>query len=325
MHRHAFLIAVAVTPALPAPGHAQDGRIVEARPFTADDSLVARLRLASGAGKAAVERVEMREITYLSDGLRVKGFVLTPRGGTRLPVIVFNRGGCKNFGALTKPAVAEWLAPFADWGYVVVASQYRGNGGSEGKDEFGGRDVNDILNLLRAVDSLPRADATRIGIWSESRGGLMTYLVLARTDRIRAAVISSAPTDLSTIAPYRKAIRPADDFEEFCLRDAIPSYDRDKARELVARSAIRWAEQLSKTTPILLFQGTADWRSDPQQTLDMAQALLKLRRPYRLVVFEGGSHELSEHWEEVLRISKAWLDRYVRDRQPWPSLEPHGW
>jgi hypothetical protein len=23
-------------------------------------------------------------------------------------------------------------------------------------------------------------------------------------------------------------------------------------------------------------------------------------------------------------LVKDWLDRYVRDRRPWPSLEPHG-
>ena len=34
-------------------------------------------------------------------------------------------------------------APFSK-GYVVVASQYRGCGGSEGQDELGGSDVNDV-------------------------------------------------------------------------------------------------------------------------------------------------------------------------------------
>jgi hypothetical protein len=33
---------------------------------------------------------------------------------------------------------------------------------------------------------------------------------------------------------------------------------------------------------------------------------------------------LSEFREEVDALAKAWLDRYVRDGKPWPSLEPHG-
>ena len=41
---------------------------------------------------------------------------------------------------------------------MVVASQYRGNAGGEGKEEFGGKDVNDVLNLLPLLESLPKAD-----------------------------------------------------------------------------------------------------------------------------------------------------------------------
>jgi hypothetical protein len=45
---------------------------------------------------------------------------------------------------------------------------------------------------------------------------------------------------------------------------------------------------------------------------------------FRLVCFEGGDHLLTEHNDEVSRLAKDWLDRYVRDRKPWPSLKPHG-
>ena len=31
---------------------------------------------------------------------------------------------------------------------IVVGSQYRGGGGSEGKDEFGGDDLNDVINAI---------------------------------------------------------------------------------------------------------------------------------------------------------------------------------
>ena len=36
----------------------------------------------------------------------------------------------------------------SSWDYVVVGSHYRGNKGSEGKEEFGGSDVNDVINLI---------------------------------------------------------------------------------------------------------------------------------------------------------------------------------
>jgi hypothetical protein len=55
----------------------------------------------------------------------------------------------------------------------------------------------------------------------------------------------------------------------------------------------------------------------------MASALYEVKHPFRFVFFEGGDHGLSEHRAEVDRLIKDWLDRYVRDRQLWPSLEPH--
>jgi dipeptidyl aminopeptidase/acylaminoacyl peptidase len=56
----------------------------------------------------------------------------------------------------------------------------------------------------------------------------------------------------------------------------------------------------------------------------MARALLAAKKPFRLVMLEGGDHGLREWREEVDRVVDGWLDRYVRDGEEWPSLEPHG-
>ena len=324
MSRGAYFVCAALVFCFGSTTLSQNGRIIDTRTFTLDDSVALRLSRTAADTLGRIQRIQMREITYLSDGIKVKGFLLVPKQPGKHPVLIFNRGGCKNYGAMDRRFASDWLTLFADWGYVVVASQYRGSGGSEGKDEFGGADVNDVLNLLPLIDSLPEADPSRIGIWSESRGGIMTYLMLTRTDRIRGAVISSTPTDISTLSAYRRANEPKDDFEEFCLRDVIPDYDHSAQKALAARSAIKWPEKLNKTTPILLVQGTADWRSNPRYTLDMASELLRLKHPFRLVMFEGGDHVLNEYTAEFFRISADFLGYYVRDRKTWPSLEPHG-
>ncbi len=56
----------------------------------------------------------------------------------------------------------------------------------------------------------------------------------------------------------------------------------------------------------------------------MATALYEAKRPFRLIVFEGGDHGLSEFRKEVDEQAVGWLHRYVRDSETWPSLEPHG-
>jgi len=56
----------------------------------------------------------------------------------------------------------------------------------------------------------------------------------------------------------------------------------------------------------------------------MAEKLYQQRHPFRIVMFEGGDHGLSEHRDERDRITLDWFNTYLRDRKPWPSLEPHG-
>ena len=140
--------------------------------------------------------VEVLSITYLSDGLEVKGYLALPVEGENLPCVIYNRGGNREAGALSDPQAVRVLGKIASWGYIVAASQYRGNAGGEGKEEFGGADVNDVLNLIPLLESLPGADPARIGMFGWSRGGMMTYISLARTDRIAAAIVGAGIAEL---------------------------------------------------------------------------------------------------------------------------------
>lgn len=296
---------------------AQDGRVVQRDTVRISASLEAYLARTAPAGQAP-ERLVLQRITYLSGGLRVRGYVAEPAGGTRLPAVIYNRGGNREFGALNDSTAALLLGPLALRGYVVVASQYRGNAGGEGREEFGGSDVDDVLSLLPLLDAEPRVDATRIGMFGWSRGGMMTYLALARTRRIRAAVVGSG------LADAFETVRRRPEMERAVFAELVPGWPRSRQQALRARSAVQWADRLHKETPILLLHGSADWRVHPTEALRMAQALYDARHPFRFVFFEGGDHGLAEHRPEVLRLVGEWMDRYVRDAGPLPNLEPHG-
>jgi dipeptidyl aminopeptidase/acylaminoacyl peptidase len=293
------------------------GELLERSPLAIDADTLAGIAARDHAVGARLARVELAEIAYLSDGLIVRGVLAQPTSAGPHPCVIYNRGGSRDSGAITREDAAEHLARIADWGYIVVASQYRGNAGGEGSDTFGGADVADVLNLVPLLDHLPGADATRIGMWGWSRGGLMTYLALRSTDRIRAAIVMSGVTDAFDYMDRRP------DMEQV-FAELIPGYTQNRDAELMARSPIAWAEQLDKRAPILLLHGGADWRVHPTQALRMAAALYQHQHPFRFVFFEGADHALSEYRPEALRLCRDWLDRYVRDQQPWPSLEPHG-
>jgi len=70
-----------------------------------------------------------------------------PKETGNYPCVIYNRGGNRDFGGLLVAHGAITLGKLAKEGYVVIASQYRGNGGSEGQEEFGGKDVNDLFIL----------------------------------------------------------------------------------------------------------------------------------------------------------------------------------
>ncbi len=146
----------------------------------------------------------------------------------------------------------------------------------------------------------------------------MTYLALTRTDRIKAAVVLAGMTD----AVRSIAERPEMGTKVYA--EVMPGYEANRDSVLATRSPVQWADRLCPTTPILLLHGTADRRVSPRDAMDMAERLYELKRPFRMLLFEGGDHSLTEYRSEANAATRDFLDRYVRDGSPWPSMEPHG-
>lgn len=300
----------------------QNGKIIEREQLDwKNDSLISSIVFEKGILKGKysfLDNVNIEKITYMSDGLRVKGYLANPKNKGNYPCIIYNRGGNKEFGKLTPKKAVFILAKVASWGYVVAGSQYRGNDGGEGKEEFGGEDVNDVLNLLPLFNAIKNADTSKMGIYGWSRGGMMTYLTLTKTNKFKAAVVGGGVSDLRMVMETRK-----DTFETVFIEN-IPNYLKNKAKSLNNRSAINQVENISKTTPILMLHGTADWRVVPEMALDLSKAFIKNKIPHRLVLLEGGNHGLTEFKGEVNAMVKEWFDAYLKKDKKLPNLELHG-
>jgi len=265
-----------------------------------------------------IDSVEIEKITYLSDGLKVNGYLAFPKTKELHPCVIYNRGGNREFGALNEFKAVFILAKVASWGYVVAGSQYRGNDGSEGQEEFGGSDVNDVLNLIPFFENIESADTSRMALYGWSRGGMMTYLSLTRSCKFKAAIVGAGVTDLWAWMETRT------DTIETVYANNIPNYSNNTKAVLNARSAIRQVNKTCKTTPILMLHGTADWRVVPEMALDLSKAFIKNKVPHRLVLFEGGDHGLREFRVEVDAMVKEWLDKYLKEGIALPDLNPHG-
>ncbi len=264
-------------------------------------------------------RLVVEDITYLSDGLKVKCFLVYPkRHRGRLPCIIYNRGGNGDFSDLFPTTVYRIMSWLADQGYVVIGSRYRGNGGGEGREDYGESDVHDVTNLIPVLKKLPFADTQRIGMVGASRGGMMTYLALRKLRTLKAAAVIGGSSDLVR----QRKTRPR--MDQYVFRKYISERGSAYLQALRNRSAIYWPAKLAPKTPLLLQHGTADWRVDPDDSIRLAQALVKLHRPVRLSLYEGADHSLEEHLDESRDELLKWLDRFVKYGEKLPNTKPHG-
>ena len=117
----------------------------------------------------ADSRYALEQFTCTSDGLVVGAYLYRPKaaGNTRLPVVIFNRG------SYTRPEgfAGEMLVlahRYAEAGFLIVAPQYRGSNGWPGRDEMGGADLDNLMNIVPAVRRLEQADAGRLFLAGDS-------------------------------------------------------------------------------------------------------------------------------------------------------------
>jgi dipeptidyl aminopeptidase/acylaminoacyl peptidase len=263
--------------------------------------------IASGWGEKILSDSTTEKITYLSDGLKVNGYVAYPNDNSKkYPCVIWCRGGLGNSGAIDEFNARGIFGQIASWGYVVFASQYRGNADSEGKDEFGGGDLNDVLNLIPLADEIDRADKNSWGIEGWSRGGMMVYLLLTKTNIFKAAVTIGALSHIDFD-------NPDSDFINRLIELNRIELNRESVAEMCYnRSIINFPEKLSNDTKLLIIHGTSDDRVSVNQSIELSGELKKLNYFHRLELIENGDHFLKAHRSKVNELRKQWFDKYLK-------------
>ena len=259
--------------------------------------------LISGWGQEVFDNSIVEKIVYQSDGLKVKGYLAYPMDETKkYPCVIWNRGGAKNSGAIDSFTARGMFGQIASWGFVVFASQYRGNAGGEGKEQLGGEEINDVLNLVTIAKELPFANINKWGIEGWSRGGMMTYLTLQKNHNFKCAILVGA------ISNFRQHLERNPQSEN-SYREMIAGENFDEAIE--KRSAINFVDQLPDI-PYLIVHGVDDKIVSPLQAIEMSRIMISLKIPHRLILFEGGDHFLKNHRKELDLIRKFWYDKYLK-------------
>jgi len=282
-----------------------DGIIRSREPITLKKSAARFVEQAYGT--QLIQQTVVERISYLSDELTVRGCIARPSADGVYPILIWNRGGLGDKGALTDLSAHLVLASTAVWGYVVLATHYRGNRGGEGIEDWGGADLTDALNMIEVAKNIPQADPDRIAIEGASRGGMTTYRALVAHDGFKCAIVHAGITDLDRLA----ATRP--DFQK--LLDI--QFDRMSATErqekIQSNSAVHFAERFPKNCPLLIMHGDRDTVVPLEQSQVLAQKLREHDIPHRFEIIKGGTHVALKDgsYREIDRLRRDWLKKYL--------------
>jgi dipeptidyl aminopeptidase/acylaminoacyl peptidase len=265
-----------------------------------------------------IQQSEPEEIWYKSfDGKNIQGWILKPPdfdASKKYALILEIHGGPHAAYGNAYTHEFQWMAAK---GYVVLFTNPRGST-SYGQDfgnviqyHYPGDDYKDLMAGVDEVLKKGYVDANRLGVTGGSGGGLLTNWTITQTQRFKAAVSQRDiadwygfwfTADFTLFQPtwFRKA--PWEDPQDFAARSPI-------------------THVANVTTPLMLVNGDADYRTPPSDGGEMMFRALKYRKiPTVMVRFPRETHELSrsgEPWHRVERLQHivGWMDQWLRGRK----------
>lgn len=275
-------------------------------------------------------------ISYPSDGLIITGVLQLPRNGDPpFPVVIMNHGYF-NRSEYSPGDGTDRASVFLNRrGYLTVASDYRSWGNSEiGPSLFYSGLVIDVVNLIRAIPSLPQADPNRIGIWGHSMGGGVTMKVLMLDTPLRSAVLYStvSPDDADLIERWGPGcvgdIATGEKYYGCNSSDILPA-DLNPALQDAYFHAASDPELLSQISPIYhldlvkipiqINYGSDDGKTiagtPPEWSRKLHAGLLDAGVQSELFSYQGQGHSfLADSWFALMERTARFFDRTLKDQ-----------
>jgi dipeptidyl aminopeptidase/acylaminoacyl peptidase len=254
---------------------------------------------------AAISDKEIRfeKLTYFSEGLKVIAYLTMPSTlkKDKYPVVIFNRGSyIRNDIAFVHAPLFRMLV---QKGFIVIAPALRQSEGGEGKDQMGGNELSDIMNLQALLKKINNADCENVFMLGESRGGIMTYQAIRNQYPLRAAATIGAITDLAKYVEEQN-------WEEKTLTAFWSDYNTHKKEILEHRSVLDWHDEIN--VPVLIMHGAKDPQVKPDHALELAQRFSASAKAFQLIIFSDGNHILSgADTEERDRQVVQWFKKYL--------------
>lgn len=257
----------------------QDGTLVERQPL-----------------RSAAKGILLYVLTYISQGLKVKGYLAVPEGRMPMPAVIYCRGGIRKVGMVRKRRIFS----MARRGYAVFAPFYRGNEGGEGREDFAGEDRFDVCHALAMVQSLPEVESGPVPLIGFSRGALMAMLAAKECPGAGPVVVWGGVSDL--LDTYEERV----DMRRMLKR--VVGHPKKQTDAYEARSPVYWIDRID--VPVLIVHGTADHQVSVEQARKLALALEAAGKDYAMELYEGLGHRFpKEEDERALDAVFTWITR----------------
>lgn len=247
--------------------------------------------------------------TYPSDGMLIKSMISFIDNSEDESLILILRGASR-MEALPAFIYPEKALLFAAESKATIVLGTHRDGVSEGEDEYGGSDVNDVLSLSLHLPKIAnflgiKVDEERKYLIGISRGGMQMYLALAKFPELQSlfkkyvSLSGLLNTNISAIYNPGWLTKMEKNFK----------FDGSQAW-LNARNPILAVPKIAnKQLPFLLIQGT----KDPRICLDEGYSMLKVMRENsfdNISYWEvaGGDHGLKND-PEYIKMILEWLKK----------------
>lgn len=220
-------------------------------------------------------KVELKVITYMVNGLRVKGMLAEPKSEGLFDGFLYLRGGIKNVGKVRPARIAQ----FAAEGFIVFAPFYRGNQGGEGNEDFAGEDREDAFAAFQLLKSLLRV--RKIHIFGFSRGGVMALLTGIQFPEAASVVTWGGVSDMFLTYMERKDLRRM-------LKRVIGGTPKKYPERYQERTPLYNLGKL--TAPVLIIHGVKDDNVSVEHAYRLEKGLRSLNKPVECWYFKDFTH-----------------------------------
>ena len=273
-------------------------------------------------------------ISYPSDGLTITGVLQIPvEGSEPFPVIVMNHGFFSRWEYHSGDGTDRAAEFLNRRGYLTVSSDYRSWGGSdEGPSLFYSGLAIDVVNLIRALPSIPQADASRVGIWGHSMGGGVTMKVLMMNAPVRAAVLySTVSADNADLVERwgmgcignvaegeaRYGCNSSDVLPESLPQGLISAYEFAALDSGLNKAVSPYYHLDLVQVPVQIHYGTADGvdyaGTPPEWSKKLYQGLVDADRSVEIFAYDGEKHSFfADEWFAFMERAATFFDKYVK-------------